>query len=129
MKNTIRIGTRKSRLALYQAELVAEKIKNVLPDQRVEIVKVTVSGDNTAERGLRPLATKRIFTKEIEAALIDGEIDMAVHSAKDMAASLPQGTLLSAVAAREDERDCLLSTARLALTSAGSSRGHEFSPP
>lgn len=111
MKKTdkaIRIGTRGSRLALYQAELTARLLAAEIPDLRTQIVTIRTEGDNTAERGQDPFETKRVFTREIEAALLDHKVDIAVHSAKDMAVDLPSGLIVGAYLEREDVRDCLL---------------------
>lgn len=109
MKASIRIGTRGSPLALYQAELVKARILQNFPLVAVEIVKIKTSGDMTRRRYATPLETKRVFTREIEDALTAGEIDLAVHSAKDMAVVLPPGLKVAAALEREDPRDCLVS--------------------
>jgi hydroxymethylbilane synthase len=97
----IRLGTRGSALALAQARLVAER----LPGE-VEIVPITTSGDE--RRGGTPeLGDKSRFVKEIEEALLAGEIDVAVHSAKDVPTDIPRGLLLQAVLERADPRDAL----------------------
>ncbi len=106
----IRLGTRGSALALAQANWVAER----LPDE-VEIVPIRTSGDEKGSdplsvhdsRGLTPSADKSRFVKEIEEALLVGEIDLAVHSAKDVPAEFPRGLLLQALPGRADPRDAL----------------------
>jgi hydroxymethylbilane synthase len=97
----IRLGTRGSALALAQAQWVAER----LPDE-VEIVPIRTSGDERAG-GVPELADKSRFVKEIEEALLRGDVDLAVHSAKDMPADFPGGLLLSALPGRADPRDSL----------------------
>ena len=97
----IRLGTRGSALALAQAQWVAER----LPDE-VEIVPITTSGDERP-RGAPELNDKSRFVKEIEEALLRGDIDVAVHSAKDMPTDFPDGLLLSSVGKRADPRDAL----------------------
>src|SRR3989338_8903098 len=109
MKEKIRIGTRGSPLALYQAELVKSLINREFQMIFVEIVKVKTSGDMIRRGVDHPFETKRIYTKEIEDALLRGDVDLAVHSAKDMSAVLPEGLKIGAAIEREDPRDCLVS--------------------
>lgn len=109
MRSTLRIGTRGSQLAFYQAELVKTRIRRDFPQLMVEIIKIKTSGDMIRRGGTGPFETKRIYTREIEDALLAGEIDTAVHSAKDMAVILPEGLKIGAVLEREDARDCLIS--------------------
>ncbi len=109
MKSLIRLGTRGSPLALYQTELVKTKILEDFPLVTIEIVKIKTSGDMIRREEPHPFETKRIFTREIEEALAKSEIDLAVHSAKDMAVPLPEGLKIGAVLEREDPRDCLIS--------------------
>jgi hydroxymethylbilane synthase len=108
----IRLGTRGSALALAQARWVAER----LPDE-VELVPITTSGDQRsagAGRGAAPeLADKSRFVKEIEEALLAGEIDLAVHSAKDVPSELPNGLSIVGVPERADARDALCGAASL----------------
>jgi hydroxymethylbilane synthase len=108
----IRLGTRGSALALAQARWVAER----LPGE-VEIVPITTSGDQPSERGQTPLGGLRVetadksrFVKEIEDALLRGDIDLAVHSAKDVPASFARGLLLVPVPGRADPRDAICGT-------------------
>lgn len=108
MKSTLRIGTRGSLLALYQAELVKTRIETDFPQLRIEVVKIKTSGDMIRRGGTAPFDTKRIYTREIEEALAACEIDLAVHSAKDMSVVLPGGLKIGAVLEREDTRDCLV---------------------
>lgn len=109
MRTQIRIGTRRSQLALYQAELARAKILHNFPSLQVELVKITTSGDMVRRGKASPLESKRFFTREIEDALLKGEVDLAVHSAKDLAVLLPDGLKVGAVLEREDPRDCLVS--------------------
>ncbi len=104
----IRLGTRGSALALAQANWVAER----LPGE-VEIVPITTSGDERPGDGAPELVDKSRFVKEIEDALLRGEIDLAVHSAKDVPAHFPPGLLLRAVPGRADPRDALCGFASL----------------
>ena len=119
MKAIIKIGTRGSQLALYQAELVKTKIEAEFPLVQVEIIKIKTSGDMIRRSGTHPMETKRIYTKEIEEALLHRDVDIAVHSAKDMAVILPDGLKLSAALEREDARDCLISKDHKKLSELG----------
>lgn len=105
----IRIGTRGSRLALVQAEIVRERILGLFPEERIELVPVVTKGDREIGRPLASFGGKGVFTKEIERLLLDGQVDMAVHSAKDMPAKLSEGLSIGAVLAREDARDVFVS--------------------
>jgi hydroxymethylbilane synthase len=105
----VRIGTRGSRLALRQAELVAHALRCAWPGLAVEIVAIRTSGDRLATVHLASVGGKGLFVKEIEEALVDGRVDMAVHSLKDLPAELPAGLTLAAFPVREDPRDVLVS--------------------
>ena len=106
----IRIGTRKSRLALVQTELVKEKIEAAFPEAEVEIVKLSTKGDELLDRSLTSFGGKGVFTKELEEALLSEEIDLAVHSAKDMPMEFPEGLGIGAVLERDDPRDVFVTT-------------------
>ena len=101
----IRIGTRKSRLALIQTELVKEKIEQAFPEAEIELVKLSTKGDELLDRSLTSFGGKGVFTRELEEALLSGEIDLAVHSAKDMPMEFPPGLKIGAVLERADVRD------------------------
>ena len=103
----LRLGSRGSHLALFQARLVAQRLE-AAGDAAVEIVVIKTSGDRLQEAPLSEIGGKRLFVKEIEDALLAGEIDLAVHSSKDMSALLPEGLELGAVLEREDPRDALV---------------------
>src|SRR5205085_2134327 len=105
--DTLTLGTRGSQLALFQANAVAALLRR---HARVEceIVVIKTSGDRLAEAALAQIGGKRLFVKEIEDALLDGTIDLAVHSSKDMPAVLPGGLAIGAVLPREDARDALV---------------------
>src|SRR5579871_6010103 len=111
----VRIGTRGSKLALTQAGLVQKVIAAALgaaPDEAeslAPLVIITTTGDRVQDRRLQEIGGKGLFTKEIEEALLDGSIDCAVHSMKDMPAALPPGLCIAAVPEREDPRDAFLS--------------------
>jgi hydroxymethylbilane synthase len=102
----LRLGTRGSPLALWQANTVAARLQAL--GQAVAIVRIRTSGDRLQEAPLSEVGGKRLFVKEIEDALLRGEIDLAVHSAKDMSAVLPAGLTIAAVLPREDPRDALV---------------------
>ena len=104
---TLRLGSRGSQLALFQARLVAERIETA-GGPPCEIVIIKTSGDRLQEAPLSDIGGKRLFVKEIEDALIAGDIDLAVHSSKDMPARLPDGLDVAAVLEREDPRDALV---------------------
>jgi hydroxymethylbilane synthase len=102
----LRIGTRGSPLALWQARTVAELLRE--RGCTVELSIIKTSGDRLQEQPDEPSSGKGVFVKEIEEALLSREIDLAVHSAKDMSASLPEGLSIAAVLPREDPRDVLV---------------------
>ena len=104
---TLRLGSRGSQLALFQANLVAQRIHSA-GGPACEIVIIKTSGDRLQEAPLSEIGGKRLFVKEIEDALISGDIDLAVHSSKDMPAVLPDGLEVGAVLEREDPRDVLV---------------------
>ena len=110
MAQTIRIGTRGSRLALWQAGAVRDALAAAhgLPADAFEIMPIRTSGDRIQDRALRKVGGKELFTKEIEEALLSGGIDLAVHSAKDMGTFLPEGLAIGACLEREDPRDVLI---------------------
>lgn len=101
-----RIGTRASALALWQARTVAARLEAA--GTHVEIVTITTTGDRRQDFPLSDTGTKRVFVKEIEDALLGREIDIAVHSAKDMPAEDPDGLAVAAVLPRDDPRDALV---------------------
>ena len=108
---TIRIGTRSSPLALAQAYETRTRLMEAhdLPEERFQIVKKTSAGDRIQEQSLRDFGGKGLFTKEIEEALLADEIDVAVHSMKDVATDLPPGLVIPCLLPREDVRDAFLS--------------------
>ncbi|MEG1362718.1 MAG: hydroxymethylbilane synthase [Lachnospiraceae bacterium] len=105
---TIRIGTRKSSLAMVQTNLVAEAIRRQNADIRIEIVPMSTKGDEILDRPLLSFGGKGAFITEFEKALLDGTIDLAVHSAKDLPMELAPGLAIMAVPEREDARDALV---------------------
>ena len=104
----IKIGTRGSKLALTQANLVADSLKKAEPQINAEICIIKTSGDIMQDVSLSKIAGKGVFVKEIEDALLTGTIDMAVHSMKDVPTENPQGLVFAAILPREDVRDILV---------------------
>jgi hydroxymethylbilane synthase len=115
----VRIGTRGSRLALWQAGAVRDALAaaHALPLEAFEIVSIRTSGDRIQDRALAEVGGKGLFSKEIEEALLSGAVDLAVHSAKDMETFLPAGLMIAATLEREDIRDALISREGLPLDS------------
>src|SRR5687768_15840190 len=103
---SVRIGTRGSELALFQANAVAALLQQ--HHLSTEIVVIRTSGDRLADASLSEIGGKRLFVKEIEDALLAGDVDLAVHSSKDMPAVLPDGLEVGAVLPREDPRDAVI---------------------
>ncbi len=113
-ESKIRIGTRGSALATTQTGWVKQQLLQAHPalsDAEIEIVTITTTGDRITDRPLNAIGGKGLFTKEIEEALLDGRIDMAVHSMKDMPTKLPDGLAIGCIPVREDPRDAFLSSA------------------
>lgn len=104
----IRIGTRGSALALWQARHVGALLAALPAQPMVEIVTIRTTGDEISDVPLWQVEGKAFFTRELDDALLDGRIDLAVHSLKDLATTLPAGLVLAAVPSREDPRDALL---------------------
>ena len=105
----LRIGTRGSALALWQAEWVKSQLLGGQQELTVELVVIKTTGDKILDVPLAMVGGKGLFVKEIEEALLDGRADLAVHSVKDMPAELPEGLHLAAMPPREDPRDALIS--------------------
>jgi hydroxymethylbilane synthase len=104
---TLRIGTRGSELALFQADAVAAQLR-AKAGLESETVVIRTSGDKLADASLAQMGGKRLCVKEIEDALLEGEIDLAVHSSKDMPVILPEGMRIAGVLPREDARDAVI---------------------
>ena len=109
MRNYIKIGTRKSALALWQAEFIKSELQRLNPSITVELVHFNTKGDRILEKPLAEVGGKGLFTAELEAAMHAGDIDIAVHSLKDMPTELPQGLTLGAISKREVPYDALIS--------------------
>jgi len=103
----LRIGTRGSELALFQARAVAAQL-GTTTGLETETVVIRTSGDRLADASLAQIGGKRLFVKEIEDALLEGAIDLAVHSSKDMPVILPEGLRIAGVLPREDARDAVV---------------------
>ena len=109
MRNHIRIGTRKSTLALWQSEYVKSELQRLYPGITVELVHFNTKGDRILDKPLAEVGGKGLFTAELEAAMHAGDIDIAVHSLKDMPTELPDGLTLGAISKREVPFDALVS--------------------
>ncbi len=110
-KSPLRIGTRGSPLALAQAHETQRRLMEMhgFPEDCFELVMIKTSGDRIQDKPLREVGGKGLFTKEIEEAMLDGRIDIAVHSMKDMPVEQPEGLILDCFLPREDPRDAFLS--------------------
>lgn len=111
----MRIGTRGSPLALWQANWVKESLSQVYPQLRVSLVRITTKGDKLVDVSLARVGGKGLFVKEIEEKLLAGRIDLAVHSMKDVPVQLPKGLHIQSIPHREDSRDVLISKDHLTL--------------
>ena len=105
----LKIATRKSILAMVQTELVRDQLLKIDPSLAIELVPIVTEGDRKLEQALSNFGGKGVFIKALEAALLSGEADIAVHSLKDMPYKLPEGLALGAILPREDPRDAWLS--------------------
>jgi hydroxymethylbilane synthase len=103
----IRLGSRGSRLALTQAELAAEALRHANPGLDVALVPITTTGDRDRSKPFGEIGARGVFVKEIEEALLEGRVDVAIHSAKDMTSTATDGLAIGAFLAREDARDAL----------------------
>ncbi|GAA6134625.1 hydroxymethylbilane synthase [Oceaniserpentilla sp. 4NH20-0058] len=107
--NTLRIATRKSKLALWQAEFVKAELQRFHPKLEVELVTFTTQGDKILDTPLAKIGGKGLFVKELEAAMLDGRADIAVHSMKDVPMEFPEGLGLSVICERENPTDAFVS--------------------
>lgn len=108
MKRVIRIGSRESRLAVIQAEIVKQAIEQHHPEMEVTIVTMKTSGDRILDKALYEVGGKGLFVKELDHALRNGDVDIAVHSMKDMPMETPEDLPVAACTKREDPRDVLI---------------------
>ncbi|MCP3876363.1 MAG: hydroxymethylbilane synthase [Desulfobacteraceae bacterium] len=109
MKKNICIGTRGSQLALWQANFIKSEIEHLFPELGVELNIIKTTGDRITDRPLAMVGGKGLFVKEIENALLNNDIDLAVHSMKDMPGELPEGLIIGAIPERENPFDVLIS--------------------
>ena len=107
-QHKLMVGTRGSALALWQTGHVVERLQALAPDLQVEVKTIQTLGDEVRDRALARVGGKGLFVKEIEAALLAEEIDLAVHSLKDMPTELPEGLCLAAILERADPHDALV---------------------
>src|SRR5512136_3206612 len=105
----VRIGTRGSELALWQANWVKAEIEQAHPGVTAELVRIKTSGDMILDVPLAQVGGKGLFVKELEEALLDGRVDLAVHSMKDVPVAFPEGLGLPVITEREDVRDAFVS--------------------
>src|SRR5262245_27053982 len=104
------LGTRNSRLALAQTAIVVERLRASSPGIEIEIRDMVTTGDRVLDRPISEVGTKGLFTKELDEALLAGEIDAAVHSLKDLPGRIPEAIAIAAVPERASPFDCLLAT-------------------
>lgn len=109
IEKTIRIATRKSPLALWQAEYVAQSLQQAFPNIQTELVTMVTRGDKILDAPLAKVGGKGLFVKELEQGMLEGIADIAVHSMKDVPVEFPEGLHLSAILQREDPRDAYVS--------------------
>jgi hydroxymethylbilane synthase len=109
MMKVVKIGTRGSALAVWQAEWVRSQLLRLHPECQVELVKIKTTGDKILDVPLAQVGGKGLFVKEIETALLEGRVDLAVHSMKDMPAEVPPGLCIGVVPERENPLDVLIS--------------------
>jgi hydroxymethylbilane synthase len=107
--NIIRIATRKSPLALWQAEFVKAQLEHFHPGIQVELVKMVTQGDKILDAPLAKVGGKGLFVKELEIGMLEGQADIAVHSMKDVPVEFPEGLHLATICEREDPRDAFVS--------------------
>ena len=109
MRSTIRIATRKSPLALWQAHFVQSRLQQLYPQLRVELLPMSTKGDKILDSPLAKVGGKGLFVKELEQAILAGDAEIAVHSMKDVPVEFPDGLGLSIICEREDPRDAFVS--------------------
>jgi len=116
VKDIIKVGTRKSDLALWQTKWVVKNLENLYPEYKFHIVGIKTKGDKIKDAALSKIGGKGLFTKELEIAMLAGEIDLAVHSMKDLPAELPEGLVIGAICRRENPADALVSRGNIKLS-------------
>jgi hydroxymethylbilane synthase len=115
MYKVIRIGTRGSLLALTQTEIVINSLSKIFDSIKLEIHKIKTSGDIHQDKSIFDESLKNMFVKEIEMQLLEGKVDIVVHSMKDMPEKMPDGLITGAIPVREDPRDILISKGNIKL--------------
>src|SRR6187402_256238 len=108
-RKILRIATRQSPLALWQAEYIKQGLEILYPDLIIELLGLTTEGDRHLEQTLSKAGGKSLFVKELEQALLDNRAEIAVHSIKDVPMDFPQGLALDAICEREDPLDAFIS--------------------
>lgn len=123
--NRLTIGTRGSKLALWQAHHVADRLRDAHPGLEVAVKAIKTKGDALPDVALSKIGDRGLFTKELEQALLDGRVDVCVHSMKDVPTVLPEGLALAGCLPRADARDALVAPAgaTFATLSAGARVG------
>ena len=109
MKKLLRIGTRSSKLALWQANYVKDFLEKNFDNLEIELKKILTTGDKNLKDNIESFGGKSVFVKEIEESLLNDDIDLAVHSYKDLPVILPEGLEIISTSNREDPRDVLIS--------------------
>ncbi|CAG2059432.1 unnamed protein product, partial [Timema podura] len=104
----IKVGSRKSQLALIQTNHIVSILKGLYPNKTFELVTMTTIGDQILDKPLPKIGEKSLFTKELEIALEQQDVDLVVHSLKDLPTTLPDGMCIGAVCKREDARDAVV---------------------
>ncbi len=112
MKNNIKIATRSSKLALWQANFIKNELLKLHPDLNIELKEIKTKGDHILDVSLSKIGDKGLFTKEIEEAILNNEADIAVHSLKDLPTTLPSGLKIGAILNREAAHDVLICNSR-----------------
>jgi hydroxymethylbilane synthase len=108
LKTKLRIGTRQSKLALWQTEHVKSELKKHYPELEIEVIHINTKGDKILDVALSKIGDKGLFTKELENALLSGEVDLAVHSLKDLETNMPAGLQLAVVSDRHEVNDVII---------------------
>lgn len=104
----LRFGSRESRLAIVQSELLLEPLRRAYPEAQIELITMKTTGDRILDRTLDQVGGKGLFTRELDQTLLDGLVDFTIHSLKDVPMELPEALPLVAFSRREDPRDCLV---------------------
>ena len=126
MKRKIRVGSRESKLAVVQSEMIIQELKKLHPQLEIELVTMKTTGDKILDRSLDQIGGKGLFVKELDRALLDGEIDLAVHCLKDMPMETPKELPILAYSRREDPRDVLVPAKGKELEWSGCDRVFKF---